>query len=345
MATQRELEIEGYAVRPPGLPDLDAVVELINQVAWVDTGQNGTTREEKYTEWTLSEFTLETDARLILTPGGQPVGYVEVWDEKPHVRYYLWGRVHPGYRDRGLGTQLLEWAQGRARQSLRQAPPGARVTMHTSTPNQNQAAADLFRSQGFELVRHFYRMLVEMEPGTPPQDPVLPRGVTLRPFVLGEDDRAVHRTIDEAFKDHWGYVSGESFEDWMHWIEEDSTFDPATCMVAVTQESGEEQIVGVAMTHGRWEGDPSVAWVDELAVLRPWRRQGIGLALLHAVFGAYFRRGSYKVGLSVDAESLTGAPQIYERAGMHIFHQTDAYEKVLRAGQELSIQALEEPTA
>lgn len=343
MMTQRDLHIEGFAVRAPTLHDLDAVVELINTAARADTGKNGTTREEKYTEWTLSEFALESDARLVLAPDGQPAGYVEVWDEEPHVRHYLWGVVHPHYRGQGLGVRLLAWAQARARQSLDQAPPSARVTMHTSTPDRNRAAAGLFRSQGFTLVRHFYRMLIQMEPGSPPPEPVLPRGVAVRPFVLGEDDRATHQTLDEAFQDHWGYVNGESFEDWMHWIEVDSTFDPATCMLAVTQEAGVEQIIGVAMTHTRWEKDPSVAWIDELAVLRPWRRQGIGLALLHAVFGAYYHRGMYKVGLGVDAASLTGATQLYEHAGMHIFHQTDAYEKELRPGKDLSTQTLDEP--
>ena len=50
----------------------------------------------------------------------------------------------------------------------------------------------------------------------------------------------------------------------------------------------------------------------------------------------------FKVGLGVDGASLTGATRLYEKAGMHIFRQFDAYEKDLRPGEDLSTQALSE---
>jgi mycothiol synthase len=77
-----------------------------------------------------------------------------------------------------------------------------------------------------------------------------------------------------------------------------------------------------------------------LGVLRPWRGKGIGLSLLHQAFGEFHRRGRYKVGLNVDGDSLTGATDLYEKAGMHVFRQHDAYQKVLRPGEELSTQTL-----
>lgn len=95
------------------------------------------------------------------------------------------------------------------------------------------------------------------------------------------------------------------------------------------------------MSRPEFEKDPSIAWIDELAVLRPWRRKGIGLALLHQVFGEFYRRGKHKVGLGVDGDSLTGATRLYKKAGMRVFRQTDAYEKVLRPGKDLSTQSLE----
>ena len=96
------------------------------------------------------------------------------------------------------------------------------------------------------------------------------------------------------------------------------------------------------MARPQWEEDSSFAWIDELGVLRPWRRKGIAGALLLQSFGEFHRRGRYKVGLGVDGDSLTGATRLYERAGMRVFQQRDAHEKVLRAGVDLSTQALEE---
>ncbi len=81
-------------------------------------------------------------------------------------------------------------------------------------------------------------------------------------------------------------------------------------------------------------------WVDTLAVRRPWRRKGLGLALLHHSFGEFYRRGTYNVGLTVDSQNLTGATRLYERAGMHVARIYVSYEKELRAGIEMSTQAI-----
>jgi ribosomal protein S18 acetylase RimI-like enzyme len=66
------------------------------------------------------------------------------------------------------------------------------------------------------------------------------------------------------------------------------------------------------------------------------------MALLLHSFGEFYRRGIHKVALGVDAQSLTGATRLYERAGMHIVRQYARYEKELRPGVELSTQALKE---
>ncbi len=76
-------------------------------------------------------------------------------------------------------------------------------------------------------------------------------------------------------------VEGETFEEWFHWIEEDEKFDPSVCHLAVTSD---DEIVGALLARSEWEGDASVAWIDELGVLRPWRRKGIARALLLQCF-------------------------------------------------------------
>ena len=95
------------------------------------------------------------------------------------------------------------------------------------------------------------------------------------------------------------------------------------------------------MARPEWDGDPAFAWIDDLGVLRPWRRRGIALALLHQVFVELHQRGRYKVGLGVDGESLTGATRLYEKAGMRVFQQIDAYEKELRPGRDLCTRSVD----
>jgi mycothiol synthase len=76
-------------------------------------------------------------------------------------------------------------------------------------------------------------------------------------------------------------------------------------------------------------GDPTYGWVGILGVRPPWRRRGIALALLLHSFAVFRERGCTRVGLGVDAESTTGALELYERAGMHVHRCQDTLEKLL----------------
>ena len=81
--------------------------------------------------------------------------------------------------------------------------------------------------------------------------------------------------------------------------------------------------------------------MSSLGVKRAWRRRGLALALLHQSFGEYYKRGKTKVDLGVDAESLTGATDLYKKAGMFVLRQFDLFEKELRPGIEVSVTGLE----
>jgi ribosomal protein S18 acetylase RimI-like enzyme len=166
----------------------------------------------------------------------------------------------------------------------------------------------------------------------PPPAPEWPTGVTLRTFVPGRDERAVFDCVDEAFSDHWGHTPG-NFAQWVKRTERPD-FDPSLWLLA---ETGGE-LAGVALCRQR----PDTGWVGSLAVRRPWRKHGLGLALLRQSFGEFWRRGERRVGLGVDSQNLTGATRLYERAGMHVTMRIGIFEKVLRPGEDLRTQSLAE---
>ena len=74
--------------------------------------------------------------------------------------------------------------------------------------------------------------------------------------------------------------------------------------------------------------------MNELAVRRPWRLRGLGLALLRRAFGEFYSRGTRKVTLAVDSQSLTGATRLYERAGMRVERLYSVYRKELSTGEQ-----------
>ena len=60
---------------------------------------------------------------------------------------------------------------------------------------------------------------------------------------------------------------------------------------------------------------------------RPWRRRGLGAALLAHALAAFAARGQLRVDLGVDAEGETRPLRLYERAGMQA---SSAYELYTR---------------
>ena len=155
------------------------------------------------------------------------------------------------------------------------------------------------------------------------------------------DLRSVYRVFNESFQDHWGYVErdeDEVLERWQHRLENDPDFDPSLWFLAM---DGAE-IAGIALCEMGLGGNPDIGQVDILGVRRPWRRQGLGLALLYHSFGEFYRRGITQVALGVDAESLTGATRLYEKAGMRLFRRLASYEKELRPGEELRTREIRE---
>ncbi len=101
-------------------------------------------------------------------------------------------------------------------------------------------------------------------------------------------------------------------------------FDPSLWFLA--EDGGE--IAGLALNREH-EAEKGVGWVSVLGVRKPWRRKGLGRALLLHSFEEFRRRGFHAAALGVDADSLTGANKLYESAGMQVIRRSDVYEQPL----------------
>jgi ribosomal protein S18 acetylase RimI-like enzyme len=180
-------------------------------------------------------------------------------------------------------------------------------------------------------------MRIHME--TPPPAPAWPTGITLRRYNPETDLEAVYRADEEAFRDHFGHIEmpvEDGLKRFKHFMTGYEGFDPSLWFLAMDG----DKIAGICLCRKQAHSDPKVGWVNTLAVRRPWRKRGIGLALLRHAFGEFYRRGQCMAGLGVDAENLTGALRLYENAGMHVHHAFDLFEKELRPGREISVQSL-----
>jgi mycothiol synthase len=279
-------------------------------------------------------LSLEADTRLVLSPKGEVVGTGTVLDlAEPHVQVESAGAVHPAHTGKGIGSAILSWIEERAREAIPKAPPDARVSLHQGADEREKASRALLERHGFRAIRHFWRMVIAMD--APPPTALWPEGIHVRTIDPKADLRRAYLAIRDAFKDHWGFVEGpveEEFHRLEHRIAHDPDFDPTLFFLA--EEA--EEIAGVCYARPKTGTDASMGYVQVLGVLRPWRRRGLALALLHHAFGEFYRRGVKKVALHVDAQSLTGATCLYEKAGMTADEVGHAYEKELRPGIELA---------
>jgi GNAT superfamily N-acetyltransferase len=178
-------------------------------------------------------------------------------------------------------------------------------------------ARRLFEARGFGEVRRYYRMLIELDDAPPP--PEWPEGTHVATF-REEDARVFHDAIGESFADEWNFVH-DPFEEWRDRRLSAPDFDPTLWFLV---RDGSDV---AAVLRGERRGE--IGWVGSLGVRRPWRKRGLGLALLRHAFADWYRRGVTTVGLGVDAQNPTGATRLYERAGMHVAYEAVAFEKAL----------------
>jgi ribosomal protein S18 acetylase RimI-like enzyme len=249
-------------------------------------------------EWTEPGFDLVADARL--TDGA----YIAVWD----------GRGGKAWIDT-LGRpsdEMLGWAESRAREKgLVRALGGGWAG--------DEAMLDLFERAGYLPVRHFFRMQAALAGAN--EASVWPAGVVVRTFQPG-DERTFYDLHQETFADHWEHDEPDPYEEWAHWLLQPPMFQPDLWFLA--EEDGEP--AGIAICHSRHEV-PGMGRVDVLGVRRPWRRRGLGRALMLHAFAEFKRAGLSEADLGVDGESLTGATRLYESVGMHVVARRDVYEK------------------
>jgi mycothiol synthase len=280
-------------LRVPREEDIPEIVRLTSLHSPESTSEDGVRRM-----WASPRFDLERDARL----DGDAYACIEEFGEGR-----VWIDVY------GHSSQeILDWAEKRA------SAVGHRLLSGSWATNE-QLLREL-EARGYALVRHSHRMTIDLSDPAP--DPVWPSGIEVRAFRAG-DERAFHEAQQETFADSWE-PTDEPFEEWAYWLLEGPSFDPSLWFLAL---DGAET-AGYAICHPHLS-DPGIAWVRLLGVRRPWRRRGLGRALLLHAFAEFRARGFRRAGLGVDADSLTGAHTLYESAGMHVAARFDVYEKAL----------------
>jgi mycothiol synthase len=315
-------DIPGISICPCTPGDRDAIIALIGICETEEMGSSDPAMLDGVSAvWQRSDFDWGKNAWLaVASDGRKALGFAHVQPvERTDIQAFAC--VHPDARGRGIGSGLVAKVEAHASDALGRFAPGDRVVLQQWVAAANAPGHRLLEQSGYQVVRHIWGMIVELSEA--PAMAIWPAGITVRSPVTDADLRATYAAFREAFRDHWGYAE-QPYEDFARSSIEIDTFDPSLWFMAM--DGGE--VAGVVMG----EILPDRGWVNDLGVRRPWRRRGLGEALLRHSFGALYQRGLRAVALGVDSQNLTGATRLYERVGMRVERQYDICEKVLRRG-------------
>jgi mycothiol synthase len=281
--------------------EVRAVVRLVDEV----TDHDGVRPLSEHVMLHLRYGGDDASRNVLLWDGDTLVGYahLDTTDAVEGASAEL--AVVPSRRGEGLGKELVESLMSETSDRTR-----LRLWAH----GEATGAVDLFRSLGFKRERVLWQMRRSLFAPVP--EPQWPEGVTVRTFVVGQDEQAWLEVNNRAFAEHPD--QGTWTVDDVRMREQEPWFDPDGFFLA--EEGG--RLVGFHWTkvHGsdpaaghRHEHEP-IGEVYVVGVDPSMQGQRLGPALTLRGLQYLRARGLSQCMLYVD-ETNTNAIRTYERLG------------------------------
>ena len=313
---------EAYVLRHPTRDELPAVQLVLDACESADCGEPRRHETDIAVVVAATQIDLERGAWVVVASDASFAGCGWLW--KPlagRSEFVAEHYVHPAFRDGAADDALIDAIEGRVAE-LHREMPGKTSLVLSSEDSDARRRSSLLR-RGYEHVRDFYSMRLDLAPGRAPAR--WPAGIEVRPIRPGIDARAAHAASENAFAEHYLFGS-MPFDEWRVLTLDWDDCDPSLWLLAWDGDDVAGQVWAVA----RHENGPAeAAVVLDLSVRKPWRGRGLGLALLDEIFRLLGDRGCASVRLFVDVQNATGALRLYERAGMRQERHIMGFERPL----------------
>lgn len=312
----------GWSLRRPTLDDVPDILKMVHASDIAAVGAPDYPAEEVREMLTAPNTDMAEDSWVAVDADGVIVGWAyphnPTGGDRDFLEVYAWPR-----RGEPALRPLLDLSLARA------AVRGARFghdpyTVRAGAIPTEKPWIGVLTDAGFTFVKMHARMTLSLRDvaATPPEPPA---GVTVRPVDHTDEAemRRFHACVEEAFRDTDHHatdyptfraeIAGESTVSWDEWL--------------------------VAEVDGAWAGvlrssdvdaEDNGGWVKALAVLRPYRRRGVGAALLRHAFAIYAAKGRAEAGLGVDMANPTSAARLYRAVGMHPLYEANIYQRTVR---------------
>ena len=312
--------------RPLTPAQVPAWAELISAVCAADTDNEILTEADLLEEFDepLADF---DRGSLAIYDGQTMIGFSLVMvrraaDQEHELRQ--WGKVHPGYRGAGVGTDLLAWSEPVSQALHQELYPGKPMSINGHCLVKCSSAMALYEACGYRQVRWFHEMMLKLSADLPSYP--ASAGVEIVPFSADRSADAM-RVRNEAFRDHWGSTDTTQ-TDWDLFVG-GHAFRPGYGFLSY---SGGVPLGFV--TCSEYEGYNEVSgtrdlYINLVGTTQSARKRGVATALIGAAVSAAKADGFDTASLNVDADSPTGALGLYERLGFAVIDTRVTQRKLL----------------
>ena len=292
---------------PAAPADAAAVTEVVASLESSLYGETVFSQADLEEEW--SELDRERDTRVV-RDGDRVVGYGAVRE-----RGELWrveGYVHPDELGRGIGTMI---ATGPRRRRSAPALAGSTTRSWSATPPREHCSSRWGTAPSGSSASCASSSIRSR------RHPSGRRGCASSPST-----RSATRASSTPRTRRRSPIPGNPRRATSsHGQRRTSRASASIRRSGASSRAGDEIAAGTICTGDTYGG----GWVHTLFTRRPWRKQGVGSALLGDAFRRLWERGERSVGLGADTASDTGAFRLYERAGMTPMLGWAVYEKEL----------------
>jgi len=277
---------------------VDGRTAILNQVAWEQK-----LRDPGYNE-VNSVIALDNKGLVAAA------GWIHYQDEVHEAQGFVDGRVHPSWRGRGIGAELLAWLEARATEQLDKKAGERQRILRILYYDRGEDALALFKSAGYHLQFSEVEMRVQIRDRS--RQAALPEGFLVEAWTPDNTSR-FYRAYCEAFQTRTDHLSPE--EMWSHHFmdQTDGEFSPLQSIL-ITME-GEPAGYVVVHCYDREDGvEGKEYWIAQVGVAPEHRRRGLARWMLQHVMNEVRALDYVELTLTVNVNN-PGAVQVYERMG------------------------------
>lgn len=239
----------------------------------------------------------------------------------------LSGTVHPNFRHRAIGGEILRWQLARAKDLIDDMDPNvpAFAAIHVEAAQDDMR--DLIERHGFGVHDEITQLRRPLAGEVPTLE--VPATIPIEPFSAD-----LLPQIKLAHKEAFAQMGGQGDVTDAEWAQVFARIEPQWSFVAMDRSSDRTRIAGYLLA-SKWEEDWqalgfSEGYIEVLGVLEQWRGQGVAKSLLAQSIGAMQAEGLQYVSLDADSTHDAGARTMFTELGFQPTHVMRQYLVPLR---------------